>query len=136
MQRGITYVTAGTGKVAFIDVDDVAAVATAVLTEEGHERKNYELTGPQALSYFDAAEALSTLLGKPIVYPNPSADEYTHALKQAGAPDFIATYMISVYSLIANNFVDYVTNDVLQLTGKNPTALADVLQRDFAEVKA
>jgi len=43
--------------------------------------------------------------------------------------------MISVYSLIANNYVDNVTTAVQELTGKKPTALTEVLQRDFAETK-
>lgn len=134
-QKGVTFFTAGSGKAAFIDVEDVAAVAATVLTEEGHGKKAYELTGPVALSYFDAAAALSEVVGKPIFYPNPSPAEYTNALKTAGAPDFIAPYMISVYSLIANHYVDYVTSDVLKVTGKNPSTLTDVLERDFTRAK-
>ncbi len=133
-QRGVTYVAAGRGKVAFIDVEDVAAVAAMVLTQEGHSKQPYQLTGLETLYYFDAAEALSEVLGKPIVYPNPSPAAYANTLKAAGAPDFIAPYMIGVYSLIANNYVDYVTHDVLRITGKYPTSLKEVLQRDFAAV--
>jgi hypothetical protein len=40
--------------------------------------------------------------------------------------------MISVYSLIANNEVNIVSPVVEELTGKKPTSLKAVLQRDFA----
>lgn len=31
----------------FVDVDDIAGVATAALTQDGHAGKIYELTGPR-----------------------------------------------------------------------------------------
>ncbi|OAQ39801.1 hypothetical protein A5893_09500 [Pedobacter psychrophilus] len=130
-QRGITYVTAGEGKVGFIDVDDIGLVASTVLTSTGHSKKIYELTGPELLSYQDAATLLSEVTGKQIVYPNPSIEEYTKALKAAGAPDFIAPYMTSVYSLISDHKVNFLTNNVETITGKKPSLLRDVLIADF-----
>lgn len=131
-QRGITYAPAGRGKVAFVDVADIASVAAKVLTGEGHSYKEYEITGPETFSYSDAANLLSEVTGTTIVYPNPSPEEYTRTLKAGGAPDFIAPYMISVYSLIANNDVDYVSEVAEKLTGKKPSGLKEVLERDFA----
>jgi uncharacterized protein YbjT (DUF2867 family) len=132
IERGITFAPAGNGKVAFVDVHDIAGVAAKALTEEGHVSKTYEITGPETLSYTEAATILSEVTNKQVIYPNPTAEEYTGALKGAGAPDFIAPYMISVYSLIANNEVNVVSPIVEELTGKKPTSLKAVLQRDFA----
>ncbi len=131
-QRGITYVVAGKGKAGFVDVEDIAAVAAAALTEDTHIGKTYHLTGPETLSYYEAADILSDVTGKTIVYPNPTPEEYTGALKAAGAPDFIAKYMINVYSLIVRNEADITTDDVERVTGKKPTGLKEVLLRDFA----
>jgi len=89
-QRNITYAPAGKGKVGFVDVSDVGEVAATVLTSEGHARKTYVLKGPELLSYFDAANILSDVTGKKIIYPNPGGEEYTGALKAAGVPDFVA----------------------------------------------
>lgn len=134
-QRGITLATAGDGKVGFIDVADIAAVASAVLSEEGHSKKTYELTGPEALSYFDAATILSEVTGKTIVYPQPSPEQYVTILKEAGAPDFVATYMNSVYSVIANHHVGFTTNDVEKVTGRKPNTLKSVINSDFSTIK-
>lgn len=131
IQRGITYTPAGTGKVAFVDVIDIALVSVKALTEYRHVGKEYEITGPEILSYADAASLLSQVIKKPIAYPNPTPEEYSSALKSAGAPDFIAPYMISVYSLIANNEVNFVSPVVEEITGKRPTNLKTVLERDF-----
>jgi uncharacterized protein YbjT (DUF2867 family) len=131
-QRGITYVTAGQGKVGFIDAFDIANVAAEVLRNDQHNKKTYELTGPEALTYNDAATLLSEVTKKTVVYPNPTPVEYTEALRAAGAPDFVAPYMISVYSIIANNKANVITNDVEKITGKKPTPLREVLTKDFA----
>ena len=131
-ERGITYMPAGNGKVGFVDVQDIGEAAAIVLTTTGHGEKTYELTGPELLTYGDAATILSDVTGKIIAYPNPSPEEYTSVLKAAGAPDFIAPYMISVYSMIADNHVSLVTDDLEKINGKKPNTLNQVLKRDFA----
>jgi len=129
--RGITFVPAGNGKVAFIDIEDIAAVAATVLTEEGHSAKTYQLTGPELFSYHDAAKLLTQITGKQIIYPQPSPEEYTKALEAAGAPDFIAPYMTAVYSLIADEKVAFISDDVEKITGKKPSSFKKVLEKDF-----
>ncbi|WP_128546823.1 SDR family oxidoreductase [Larkinella soli] len=132
--RGITYVPAGTGRVAFVDAEDIAAVAAAALTQEGHIGKTYELTGPESLTHFEAADRLTEVTGRTVVYPNPSPEEYTETLRASGAPDFIAPYMITAYSLVRNHLVDLVTSDVEKVTGRKPTSLKTVLEREFQSV--
>jgi uncharacterized protein YbjT (DUF2867 family) len=130
-QRGITFNVAGEGTVAFIDVYDIVRVAAKVLTEQGHEYKSYELTGPEVLSHFEAATIITEVLGKPVFYPNPSEEDYIGALKGAGVPDFVAPAMIGIYSIIKENKVNYATDWVEKLTGRKPTTLKEVIQKDF-----
>ena len=53
----------------FIDIEDVADVAAAVLTEPGrHAGRVYELTGPRALTFAEAVELISRASGLPITY--------------------------------------------------------------------
>jgi uncharacterized protein YbjT (DUF2867 family) len=128
----ITFAVAAAGKVGFVDAEDIGRVAAKVLTTEGHNGKFYEITGPELLSYFDVAETLSEVLGKKVIYPNPTAEQYKQTLANAGAPSFVADYMVDVYSLIANNKVNRLTNIVEDLTGRKPTSLKEVIERDFA----
>ena len=130
-ERGITFMPAGNGKVGFVDVQDVGEATATILTEPNHSFKSYEFTGPELLSYGDAAVILSDVIGKTISYPNPTPQEFTSVLKSAGAPEFIAPYMISVYSLIANDHVSILSNDLETITGKKPNTLKQVLKRDF-----
>ncbi len=130
-QRGITYMPAGSGKVGFVDVNDIATVAAKVLTESGHEGKSYSLTGPEALSYQDAAQLLTKVTGKTVAYPEPSPEEYASVLKAAGAPDFIAPYMSAVYGVIRSNEAADISHDIEQVTGKKAASLESVLVQDF-----
>ncbi|TNF39960.1 MAG: SDR family oxidoreductase [Cytophagales bacterium] len=133
MERGITFNVAGDGKAGFVDVQDIASVAAKVLTEVGHTRRTYRLTGPQLLDFYEAAEILTEVLGKHIVYPNPSEEAFRSALKAGGAPDFIADYMISVYGMIKSGTVAHLSPDVEKILGRVPTNLKEVLKRDFAK---
>ncbi|MCZ8353639.1 MAG: SDR family oxidoreductase [Cyclobacteriaceae bacterium] len=132
-KHNIIYAVAGEGKVGFVDAEDIGRVAATALTTHGHSGKFYEITGPELLSYFDAANVISEVIGKTIVYPNPTAEQFTQTLAQAGAPAFIADYMIDVYSLIANNRVNKVTSVVENVTGRKPTSLKEVIKRDFSK---
>jgi uncharacterized protein YbjT (DUF2867 family) len=49
----------GDARQVFVDADDIAAVAAAVLTEEGHAGRSYELSGPDALTFAEAIEIIS-----------------------------------------------------------------------------
>lgn len=60
------YTNAADARIAWIDTRDVAEAAAEVLTSSGHDGRIYELTGPEALTYAEAAEKLSTLLNREI----------------------------------------------------------------------
>lgn len=59
------FVPVGKARTSFIDVRDIAAVAAIALSQPGHENKAYELTGAEALDYWQAARVLSEALGLP-----------------------------------------------------------------------
>ena len=56
--QGKFFAAAAAAKISAIDVRDIAAVAAAALTQDGHEGKTYDLTGPEALTHGEMAEKL------------------------------------------------------------------------------
>ena len=72
------FVLAGRAKTSFVDVRDVGAVATLILSSFGTEYLNrgYQLTGSEALSYGKIAGVLTNALGRKITYRNPSASRF------------------------------------------------------------
>ena len=70
----------------FVDADDVADVAVAALTEEGHAGRVYELTGPRLLTFADAVREIAEVLGRPIQFVQVSAEDYAAGMKDSGVP--------------------------------------------------
>jgi uncharacterized protein YbjT (DUF2867 family) len=65
---------AGVG-LPFVDPDDVAAVAAAVLREDGHDGATYVLTGPEATTPRQRAAAVAEALGEPVTFVEQSREE-------------------------------------------------------------
>lgn len=131
-QRNIVFVPAGEGKTAFVSTRDIGAAVAALLQSEVHRHQIFHLTGPELLSFFEAAALLSEVLGRPIVYPNPDEATYRQVLADAQAPAFVADYMVPIYGLIKDHQIANQTQDIEQLTGCAPETLQTVLERDFA----
>ena len=53
----------GNGKTAMSDARDIGAVTAEALAGKGHEGKSYEITGPELLTFAEAAERFSSVLG-------------------------------------------------------------------------
>jgi uncharacterized protein YbjT (DUF2867 family) len=59
----------------FVDVEDIADVAVAALTQDGHHGQVYELTGLRALRFEEAVGEIAVASGRPLRYtPIPLAD--------------------------------------------------------------
>lgn len=114
------FVPVGGARTSFIDVRDIAAVAVAALCQPGHENKKYDLTGPEALDYWQAAAILSETLGRTITYRNPSALEFFVSHLRRGTPLPTAMVMTGLYLSTRNGMAESVTDEVERVTGQKP----------------
>jgi uncharacterized protein YbjT (DUF2867 family) len=78
------------GKVSMVDVRDIAAVAVAVLTGTGYEGQTYEITGPESLSFADAATRFSSILGKTVTYQDQTPADALLGMVKMGMPAWLA----------------------------------------------
>src|SRR5690606_32536934 len=65
---GEVVLPAGDVREPFVDADDIADVAFAALTEDGHVGRLYELTGPRMLTFAEAVDEISSATGREIRY--------------------------------------------------------------------
>jgi uncharacterized protein YbjT (DUF2867 family) len=87
VEDGRLYVPAGQGRVAFVDVRDVAEVAALAFAHpEPHRGQAYTLTGPEAVTFAQAAELLTETLGRPVRYQPASTTGYMAHLRRRGMP--------------------------------------------------
>jgi uncharacterized protein YbjT (DUF2867 family) len=85
---GTLALPAGYVREPFVDVDDIADVATAALTEPGHAGKLYDLTGPQLLNFAEAAREISQASGRPLGYQPLSLEHFHAGIEQEAGPEF------------------------------------------------
>lgn len=129
--HGAIYGSAEEGQVAFVDSRDTAAVAVTVLTEEGHTGKDYQITGPEALTFAEAAGRLAKGIGRAVNYVNLSDAQFKEALVGAGLPAEIAQTILQINRNARENNLAQVSSTVQELTGKSARPLED-FARDYA----
>jgi uncharacterized protein YbjT (DUF2867 family) len=127
--RGGEIVTAtGDGKVAFIDATDIAAVAVHALIDEIPHNTAHILTGPEALSYADAAAIVAQRTGTPVRHRSVTADELARHFTGHGVPADFAALLAALDDDIRAGAEDRVTDTVERITGRPARGF-----RDFAE---
>jgi uncharacterized protein YbjT (DUF2867 family) len=120
------------GKIPLVDTRDIASVAVEALTGAGHERKIYDITGPEALSGYDLAQKLSKALGRPISYEDVPPDEAKKGMVAAGAPEWLASAMVALYDVFAAGHSATVSPVVEQITGYPPRTFDDWARENAA----
>ena len=70
----------------FVDADDIADIAVAALSDDGHAGKTYELTGPRLLTFGDVAREIGTAAGRPVRYRPVTSEEYARMLAPTKKP--------------------------------------------------
>jgi uncharacterized protein YbjT (DUF2867 family) len=123
----------GSGEVAVVDTRDVAAVAVRALTEEGHDRKIYDLTGPEALSFDAMADAISAALGRKVEYAHVPPEYARKQMLSDGVPRWLADDMLILFASFREGYGAAVTDTVQRVTKEKPRTFQQ-FARDYAEV--
>jgi NAD(P)H dehydrogenase (quinone) len=129
---GVIRGPAGDGRVAAVARDDIADVAVAVLLEDGHDGRTYDLTGPEALTLQQAAEELSRASGRAVTYHAETMEEAYASRAGYGAPHWEVTGWVTTYAAIAAGELDVVSDAVATVAGHPPMDLAEFLRRNPA----
>lgn len=111
----------GGGAEAFIDAEDIAAVASLTLTDPTrHAGHGYTLTGPEPLSFAAAAEIISSVLGETVTYVNIDPDQWTAATVAAGAPADYASMLANLLAVIRFGAGEPTSPEVQDVLGRPP----------------
>lgn len=105
----------------FVDTDDIADVVVAALTDDRHIGRTYELSGPQLLSFADAAAELSKATGREISYLPVSTEDYRAVLRENGLPEELA----DLFTLILDGRNAHLVHGVEEVLGRRPRDFAD-----------
>lgn len=126
---GVIAGPAGDRGAAFVARDDVADVATEVLTGAAHDEQTYLLTGASAITLAEAAAAMTEVTGHEVVYKDETVEEAYASRADFGAPDWEVEGWVSSYLAIAAGEYEPVSDCVEMLAGHPPMTLPDLLER-------
>jgi uncharacterized protein YbjT (DUF2867 family) len=109
----------------FVDAEDIADVAVAALTEDGHAGELYELTGPRLLTFAEAVGEISRAVGRKVRYVPISTEEFASALSQGGVPSEVTEPMIYLFTKVLDGRNAHLTAGVRRALGREPKDFAD-----------
>src|SRR5918994_182359 len=133
------YVPAGDAMMSFIDSRDIGAITAGILTRNNsgsslqHKNKAYDITGPDAISYGQAANILSSEAGKKISYVNITEEDARKGMKQIGMSDWFIDIMVELFRIIRAGYGSETTMVVEDITGRKPISFAQ-FAKDYAKV--
>lgn len=109
----------------FIDVDDIADIAAAALTDDRHTGQVYEVTGPRLLTFTEALDMIGRAIGRDVAYVQIGADELRDGLVAAGFPADDATHLVDLFGEILDGRNSVVTDGVERALGRPARDFAD-----------
>jgi uncharacterized protein YbjT (DUF2867 family) len=107
-------------------------VAARVLTGKGHEGKAYDLTGPEALTYEQAAGILSRAVGRPIKHVSITPEQLKQGALAMGMPEVYADALVDLDRAYATGRLTAVTPTAKELTGRDPIRF-EQFAKDYAD---
>lgn len=116
----------------FIDVDDIADVAVAALTEDGHAGEVYELTGPRLITFKEAIAEISKATGRPIVYEQVSAAQYKAMLVEYQIPDAFIWLVTYLFTEVLDGRNESLADGVQRALGRAPRDFSDYVKNTAA----
>jgi uncharacterized protein YbjT (DUF2867 family) len=122
---GMIALPAGEVAEPFVDAEDIAEVAVAALTEDGHAGQVYELTGRRLLTFGDAADEISKASGRQVTYLPVSPERFGAVLAGSGVPPEHVTMLTELFTRVLDGRNAHLTDGVQRALGRPP--------RDFSE---
>ncbi len=131
LAQGRFYLPMGDARQSLIDVADIAAIAIRALTTADLVGRDYDLTGPDALSFHDVASALSRARAEPVTYVPISNEDFAASLRSSGLPDAAAATVAELFAVFASGALASPTPDAASLLGRAPRSIDDYAQTFF-----
>ncbi|MCK2244317.1 MULTISPECIES: NAD(P)H-binding protein [unclassified Crossiella] len=132
VDTGVLPGTLGSGHIAYVTRDDLAAAGAAVLATGGHDGQILDLTGPQPLDHAGIAAALAEATGRPVRH-DPTVDEPLESFATRlppparDNPDALRAGEMFWRSAV-DGWADVFTHHIPRLTGRPGTTLAEFLR--------
>ena len=131
VKQGVITLPAGDIPEPFIDVNDIADVAVAALTEEGHAYEIYEVTGPRLMTFKQLAQELSEVTGQGVQFVEIPRESFNQAITSSGAPADIAWLLNYLFETVLDGRNACLSDGVQRALGREPSDFQAFVRRGF-----
>jgi uncharacterized protein YbjT (DUF2867 family) len=108
---------------AFVDLDDVADAAVIALTQTPPENATYELSGPELLTFAQAATVLAGARNQPVSFEEVDVPTFVEDLAADGIPAQEAEPLARLFTEILDGRNASLTDGIGQLLGRPASPL-------------
>jgi uncharacterized protein YbjT (DUF2867 family) len=126
---GEVVLPAGAVVEPFVDVDDIADIAVAALTETGHSNKVYEVTGPYALTFADAVAEIAKASGREIRYQQVSVEDFSAMLAEVVNEPGYAEFLTYLFTDVLDGRNSETVDGVQEALGRPARSFHDYTQK-------
>jgi uncharacterized protein YbjT (DUF2867 family) len=113
----------------FIDANDIADVAVAALTEEGHAYEVYEVTGPRLMTFSEVAQEISEAADRDVQFIQIPKADFNQAITDSGAPEEIAWLLNYLFETVLDGRNASLSDGVQRALGRKPADFRDFAHR-------
>ncbi len=129
---GVVALPAGSIPEPFVDVEDIADVATEALTDDRHVGQLYELTGPRLLTFAEAVAEIAQASGRAVRYAPVSIEEHERAALAAGVPADVVALLTYLFSEVLDGRNARLADGVQRALGREPRDFTQYARRTAA----
>jgi uncharacterized protein YbjT (DUF2867 family) len=122
--QGKILLPVGQAKGSFIDARDIAAVAASLLSREDLAKRDFDLTGSEALDHDEVATILSRETGRTIGFQDITPEAMLAGLLEAGLPRDYAEFLVLILGFFKAGYAERTTGAVQAITGRAPRSFA------------
>jgi uncharacterized protein YbjT (DUF2867 family) len=133
--QGVFYGAMGNHRISYLDVRDIAVVATKALQGGEHDGKTYELNGPEALTCAEVAEKISKQAGVAARYVDIAEEAQRKAMLDQGMPEWQVTALLELQQYYTAGKGDTVDGLLERLLGRRPVTMDQFLKEFAAEFR-
>ncbi len=109
----------------FIDIEDIADVAVAALTESGHKGQLYEVTGPRLLTFKNVAAELSDVLDNEVQFISISEEHFITQLNKQNVPEDTIDMLLFLFGEVLDGRNAMVCDGVERALGRPAKDFSD-----------
>ncbi len=116
----------------FIDIDDIADVAVAALTQPSLHNQLFEVTGPRAMTFAECMQEIAQATGRNIQYKEIPVEMFIDHLQAQGLDEDMQWLMRELFTVVFDGRNSNTMNGVEQALGRPATDFRDYVQKAFA----